>query len=466
MTSQDTKTKLKVFYRSVAFQAVIIGLISFTQPGIRGAIGFLGAGGLAKPSTSNVSNALMFAMMAAFAPFFSILTNKAGVKPVAFVGGMGGVFVSSALYENSRSGNQWYIYLGSIISGIFTAAFWTSEATVCILYPDDRTRGLFIGIWQGISKVGGVIAGAIAFSLNLKGTSAKEAVSLNTYIVLFSIQCLGPFLALLLSNPEKLHRKDGRTLRTNITQESLKQRFQAFSKIFKRKEILFLTPLFLVTTFWKPFESNYMAKHFTVRVRGLNSLLTSIVQLLTDVGMAVFLDNKWTSKKIKARYTWIGVNILMVAFFVYSIYIQYWLDHNPQPRIDWNDAAFRKTYIPMVVFIISGEACFNWLYWIIGYFHFSPAEVSLISGFIRSTEALGQTISYAIAYTHPNLLMNVSLSAGLYFAAAPFVTYGIWKYVDNEEVQDYYNSDSELQLESGEFQDERKNAESISVASI
>ena len=57
-------SNLKTFYRSVLFQIIVLGFVSFTQPGVWGAANSLGAGGQSTPFLVNTSNAIIFGIMA------------------------------------------------------------------------------------------------------------------------------------------------------------------------------------------------------------------------------------------------------------------------------------------------------------------------------------------------------------------------------------------------------------------
>lgn len=65
-----------------------------------------------------------------------------------------------------------------------------------------------LGLWVFMRNAAPVIGGAIIFALNSK-LDSSGGVSLKTYLVIIGIMCAGPFIALLLSPPEKVQRKDG-----------------------------------------------------------------------------------------------------------------------------------------------------------------------------------------------------------------------------------------------------------------
>jgi hypothetical protein len=65
-----------------------------------------------------------------------------------------------------------------------------------------------LGLWVFMRNAAPVIGGAIIFGLNAK-LDSSGGVSLRTYLVIIGIMCAGPFIALLISSPGKVQRKDG-----------------------------------------------------------------------------------------------------------------------------------------------------------------------------------------------------------------------------------------------------------------
>lgn len=431
-------------YRSTYTQAHIIGFICFTQPGLWTSIMNTGAGGLQTVTTSNVANSLLFAIMFVLSPVYAILVNKIGIKPVIIIGTVGYVFWSAGLYQNSKDGTQWLVLFGAATCGISAAALWTGEATVAILYPEDSQRGKFIGTWQLWNKLGGVISGSITLALNYK-TEKSGGISLNTYIVLIALQCLGFPASFLLSPPEKLIRKNGKKLKTNITKETWKQRCISLKKVFLKKEVLCLLPLFMSNVWFLTWQSNYVTHHFTVRVRALNSLLTAVVNGATDVIAGYLLDVKMR-KSLKVKISWLVTVLLMVGFFIYSIIIQHEFDVTPEEGIDWSgNPRYARSYIPFQIFKMSGELVFNWVYWVIGAYHFHHSEIAYVSGIIRSFESLGQCLSFVIGSVNDSDMVNLSVAAGAFFISIPSVTYLTFQADDEEASQklDFEEEDEE-----------------------
>ncbi|GMM37883.1 hypothetical protein DASC09_052080 [Saccharomycopsis crataegensis] len=438
----STPSRFTRIYRATYTQALIIGFLSFTQTGIYAAIAGLGAGGLQTVNTANISNSILFGVLVVFSPIFSILANKWGIKPIGNIGTIGFVFWSAGLYKNSKDGSQALIIAGATLCGVSAAAFWTSEATVAILYPEENQRGLFIGTWQLINKTGGLIAGAISLALNIK-KNESGGVSLKTYIVLISIQCLGFPASFLLSPPEKVIRKDGSKLRSNITNKTWKEECQNFIKVLKRKEVIGLIPLFISVMWFNAWQSNYITHHFSVRARSLNSLLSALICALTDVVAAYFLDLKCLSRTQKVKASWAFLVLSMTGFFIYSLVLQKQFDFSPESGIDWHgNARFARSFIPFQIFKISGEYIFNWAYWVLGAYQFSSDEITHVAAILRSFESLGQCLAFVITVVNGNDMTSLIVSVVVFYVAVIPASYSV-SLVNDEKILGILESDTD-----------------------
>ncbi|KAJ3962963.1 hypothetical protein N0V92_000250 [Colletotrichum tropicale] len=85
------------WYRSPLFNVILVGLISFTQPGIWNALNSTGAGGQQEPYLVNGANALTFGIMVFGCSIFAILANKIGLKNVLIIGTLGYAPYSASL---------------------------------------------------------------------------------------------------------------------------------------------------------------------------------------------------------------------------------------------------------------------------------------------------------------------------------------------------------------------------------
>lgn len=110
--------RLRRWYRGTLYQAIVLGLVSFTQAGIWDALNSTGAGGLASPYFVNASNVITYTVMIIASPLFAIACNRWNLKWVLVVGTLGYVPYFAALYCNSAFGTEWFLLFGSVTCGI------------------------------------------------------------------------------------------------------------------------------------------------------------------------------------------------------------------------------------------------------------------------------------------------------------------------------------------------------------
>lgn len=130
---------------------------------------------------------------------------------------------------------NWSIPFGASLCGISAGIFWAAEGAVsCALlqatreplthplifsfvlnrlqialtYPEPKNRGRYLSYWLSFRVMGQLIGGAILLGLNAQ-TNSAGSVSTTTYLVLVILQAFAPFVAALISPPEKVQRSDG-----------------------------------------------------------------------------------------------------------------------------------------------------------------------------------------------------------------------------------------------------------------
>ncbi|KAH3679965.1 hypothetical protein WICMUC_000708 [Wickerhamomyces mucosus] len=409
------------YYRASLTQAVIIGLVSFTQPGIWTAIANLGAGGLQTTGTANTASAVLFGIMFLLSPFCSVFINKLGVKPAVVAGTIGYVFWSAGLYLNSKTGAQWLIIFGATTCAISASFLWVAEAVVALNYSTDSSKGLFVGIWQALNKFGGIISGAVTLALN-RNTSTSGGISLNTYIALIAVQCLGLPISLLLAKPEQIYRPDGKKHKTNITNDTFLQSLGKWKNAFKKKEVLCLLPMITLNLWYGTW--------FDLKIK----------------------------RSYKARGSLIFGVILFTIQFIYGFHMEIYFKNHPAKSIDWDDGSlYIKAFLPFQIFKVAGEVIFNWLYWIIGSFNFEPSEVVYVSAIIRSFESLGQCFAFIVGRVNKSDLTNLSVGAGLFWAGVPSAIYITWKVSDEELNTNFINDDESVEKSEEESEVEQIN---------
>ncbi|PSN72921.1 MFS general substrate transporter [Corynespora cassiicola Philippines] len=410
------------FYRGTIFQAILLGLISFTQPGIWTALNNIGAGGQAEPYVVNAANVITFVVMVFFAPLASIIGNIIGMRWVIIFGCIGYVPYSAALYCNSVWGTQWFLIFGAVTCGLSAAALWPGESAIVVGYPEVQRRGLCISIWLALGKLGSIIGTAIQLAINKDGDQTGS-IAPKTYLILIALQCLGLPLSLLISPPDKLVRKDGKKPSFSSQSKDFKTQAVAFFRVFKRKEVLLLIPAFITSQWGVTYQGNYLTAYFTVRSRALAGFLVAVTGAITNLLVGWWLDTKLVRRTIQARWNWFFTLALFTGTWIWNIVVQEkWAKVHPE--IDWTSSNFSAGVGIFIIYRIAYEIIGTWLYWVLGSFDTDADTIALTMGVLRSGESLGQALAYAVgSVKSASLMTNLIVAVVMFYVAVPFTTW-------------------------------------------
>ncbi|KAK1451892.1 hypothetical protein CMEL01_06466 [Colletotrichum melonis] len=430
------KSRVHNVFRGTIFQAVLLGLISFTQPGIWTAMNNLGAGGQAEPYVINAVNVITFVIMIVLSPLASMVGNLVGMKWIVVIGTLGYVPYSAALYCNSIWGTQWFLIFGAVTCGISASALWPGEAAIAVGYPEVARRGVCnlkgvpsllisrtVSIWMALGKLGSIIATAIQLAIN-KDSDTTGAISPSTYLVLVAIQCLGLPLSLLLAPPDKLIRKDGKRPIFANSQRTFKTQFRGFLAQFKRREVLLLIPAFITAQWGVTYQGNYMAAYFTVRARTLAGFIIAVVGAMSNVLAGWWLDSKHLKRTTQARWSWYFLLALFTLVWIWNLVVQErWARKSPG-EIDWVSESFGEGVTIFILYRIAYETVGVWLYWTLGTFDVEADTIALSMGVLRSGESLGSALAYAVGSVRSaSLMTNLVISVVVFYVGAPATTW-------------------------------------------
>lgn len=196
------------FTRTTLFQILVVEMCAFCAPGIWNAMNGLGASGSQSPDLVNAANAILYGFMTVTCFAGLWLTNAIRFRRTLAVGFLGYPLYAAGLYVNNRTGATWFVYFGAVTCGISAGFFWSVEGAIATGYPESHKRGRYLATWFTFRNFGSIVGSAIGLALNAK-TSERGRVGYKTYLGFIAIQCLGFFLGLLLSDPEKVLRSDG-----------------------------------------------------------------------------------------------------------------------------------------------------------------------------------------------------------------------------------------------------------------
>ncbi|OBR09791.1 Duf895 domain membrane protein [Colletotrichum higginsianum IMI 349063] len=383
-------TTKRTWYRTVFFQATVIGLCAFFAPGLYNAMQSTGAGGQQTPYLVMSANAVLGVMMVVTCSMGSVVANRIGLKNALVFGTTGYAIYSASLYTNNRYGNEWFVYVGSAACGITAGVFWAAEGAIMISYPEDHKRGRYLAYWLAYRNGGSIVGGAI----NL------------------AFKCLGPFVAMLLSSAEKVQRQDGKKVAKAERIPTVAE-LKAVGKILVREDFLLVFPFFFYATFLLSYAGSYLSLYFSVRSRALASLVSALAQITANFFFGHFLD--WTRLTInqRARFAYIGMMALFGGTWVWATIIQREYGLNA-PALDWVDNGFGRGWALYILLQVNFALAYNYGYWLAGYMARDTAEIIRFTSTVRAVEAAGGAVASGISSTHAPLLAAVGVNFGLW----------------------------------------------------
>ncbi|SJL00765.1 uncharacterized protein ARMOST_04079 [Armillaria ostoyae] len=368
------------WFRSTIFQIIVVGGVFFCAPGMYNALSSLGAGGLATPWYANATAAAGYVFMAVLCI-------------------IGGIIVSS------------------IISGMTDGLMYSVEGPIITSYPEEDRRGRMLGLWVFMRNAAPVIGGAIIFGLN-SSIDSTGAVSLKTYLVIIGIMCAGPFIALLLSNPEQVQRKDG--VKIALRKTGWIQTFTEWFHVVSNKNMLLLCPLFFTSWFYGSYIGTLQTQFFNVRTRSLCAFVIPWGDIAGGFMIGYFLDNKRFTVKQRARWSFIALMVLNLALWVWAAIVTKQLE-DAQPEIDWTSGSFfGKTFTLFLLFDLATMATQTSLYWIISHMSNDFISLSYMTGTLRGVECAGQAVAYGIKSSNTTDWLSIGLNVGLIVFSLPF----------------------------------------------
>ncbi|KAI1206906.1 major facilitator superfamily domain-containing protein [Annulohypoxylon truncatum] len=414
-SSSDTENEQPVqvkWYRSVFYNATILGMCSFAAPGLWGAMNSLGAGGSQSPYLVNTANALTFCLMVVSCWFTSGIVKYIGIKGALFVGTIGYAPYSAGLYLNNRYGVEWLVLFGAALCGISAGIFWAAEAAIAIAYPEPRNRSRIVAYWLTWTKIGQILGGAVNLGLNADRNQAGK-VSYNVYLIFIALQSSGTLVALLLSNPSQVQRPNGTPVQLTILDNPWKE-FKTTTKTFVTKKFLLIILWIGQGVYAEAVFFTYNSLWFSVRARALGSFLSGIVAVICGNLLGLWLDQHQISLKTRSRRAFAVIMTLQGAWWL-------WLTINvteyrrTQPLFDWVDPGFGRAFAVFVFLVAGFQLNYNFSYFIIGQISSGPEETIRLAALLRGTESAWQALSYGL-----NAIPVIASVGG------PYINFGLW----------------------------------------
>lgn len=349
----------------------------------------------------------------------SSLINLVGVPIALAIGAAGYTPYAAGLYLSSKTSGvvTWLVVVGAAFCGISAGFFWSTEGAVILSYPERTNVGKYVSYWLMYRVLGQLIGGAINLGLNAEN-DAKGSISTNTYIVFIVLQAMGPLVALTLSPPEKVQRRDRTPVKLNLT-GSVKSECIAVFRLICRRKVYLLLPLMWTATFSESLTSTYNVTYFTVRSRALGSFLAAIVAMLSNYILGFYLDWQKPSINTRGKSAYLAVYSLSGAIWIAAIVAMNYLHRNPPTNpLDWSaQEPFAGRFALYLFLQISFNIQYEFVYWIVQATNDDAGEITRLASVVRGVESAGQALSYGINATSWRLDAVSSLNFGFWVLA-------------------------------------------------
>lgn len=372
----------------------------------------LGAGGAQEPYLVNTANALTFCLMIVSCWLTSSIVKYVGIKGALVAGTIGFAPYSAGLYLNNRFGVDWLVIFGAALCGVSAGIFWASEAAIAIAYPEPRNRGKMVAYWITWTCLGRILGGSINLGLNHEQNTAGK-VGYTVYLIFIALQCLGPFVALLLNRPDRVQRSDGQPVKLEIYDNPW-QEIRATTKTFLNKEFLLLVFWIGQGVYSESVYYTYIALWFSVRARSLGSFLSGVVSIIVTNLLGTWLDHHSIALRKRARWAFGIIMLTQGAWWI-------WLTINVTqysrsgPLYDWADKGFGRAFAPFILLVAGFQLNYNFAFFLIGQISKGPQETIRLAALLRGTESAWQALSYGL-----NAIPVFASVGGTYF------NFGLW----------------------------------------
>ncbi|KAH9996638.1 hypothetical protein F4779DRAFT_186349 [Xylariaceae sp. FL0662B] len=400
------------WYRSVFYNATILGLCSFAAPGLWGAMNSLGAGGAQEPYLVNTGNALTFCLMVVSCWLTSGAVKYIGIKGALFVGTIGYAPYGAGLYLNNRYGVEWLVIVGAAFCGISAGIFWAAEAAIAIAYPEPRNRGRMVAYWLTWTRLGQIVGGAINLGINADKNEAGK-VSYTVYLIFVALQASGTLVALGLNRPSRVQRPSGVPVELTIF-DSPWQEIKSTTKAFLERRFILIILWIGQGVYSEAVFYTYISLWFSVRARALGSFLSGIVAVTAGNLLGLWLDQHHISLKRRSRWAF-GVIVGLQGAWWLWLTINVTEYQKTQPVFDWNDPGFGRAFGVFIFLVCGFQLNYNFSYFIIGQLASTPQQTIRIAALLRGTESAWQALSYGLN------AIPIMASVG-----GPYINFGLW----------------------------------------
>jgi len=389
-------------------QIITIGVIFLAVPGMFNTLWCMAAG-LSDPA-AGVRGGTILNLTFAFSGLFSgSVVNLVGSKWTMALGALGyPLFALGSMYANIHSSivGDATVYESSAISlfyaanavlGICAGLLWTAQGQLCMAYPTPEKKGLYFGIFWALFNLGPVFGGIVQFITNYNNTSS--ASSNASYIVFAIIMVCGSIgAALFLAKPSDVIRNDGSHVETKANVSAAEEVKNTFG-LFMDPAMLLMTPLFLYSNWFYPYQNFFNGSVYTKRTAGIAASTIGFgSQMFGALALGKFLDGHGLPVKKRATYGIIFMMVFNGLLWAMSAWAQVACDVGSVENmgVDIVSSPF-KTWFPKVLLNVMFGLCDSvnqvYAYWVMGQLSDDISVLARYAGYYKFIQNIGATIS-------------------------------------------------------------------------
>ncbi|KAJ1860866.1 hypothetical protein LPJ73_001202 [Coemansia sp. RSA 2703] len=412
------------------------------------ALNAMGGAGQVERTVSNNTNAAIYCTFVVFGMLGGAIVNLLGVRWTVCVSGLTyALYSSSYIYYNHTAKGAFSLATGPIL-GIGAGILWSAQGMVMMSYPEEHRKGRYIAIFWVIFNLGGVIGGIVPFVMNYHMGKGSNAVPLPdaSYAAFVALQVLGALCALFLAPPARVVRSDG----SHVVLMSTDVRHEAVEtlRLFLNPWILLLIPLSLASNFFYAYQYGpYNGVLFTLRTRGLNSMLYWAAQMAAASAVSLLHDHASMTRRARGLASLVTVAVITNITWVCTLVVQLRYTRGPDATHAQSDypgglidfAEPRRAAGPILLFCLMGAAdahLQSFAYWLIATTTSDAQMLARYAGFYKGVQSLGAAIAWLLDAQGVSLLAQLIVNWALFNVAMPFTALVAWRIKSQEDAVD------------------------------
>ncbi|KAJ1986113.1 hypothetical protein GGI25_004151 [Coemansia spiralis] len=423
------------------------------------ALSATGGAGQVDRTVSNNTNTGIYCTFIIFGVMGGAIVNLFGIRYTICISGLTYALNSASyIYYNHTRLGAFSIATGPIM-GIGAGILWSAQGMVMMAYPLEHQKGRFISVFWIIFNLGGVIGGIVPFAINYKLGKDGMAVPLPDvcYAVFVALQVVGALCALLLSPPSRVVREDGsHVVMAHYT--GVRHEARELVKLFFNPWILLLIPLSLGSNFFYSYQFGpYNGTLFTLRTRGLNSMIYWAAQMTAAYVVSLLHDRETLSRRKRGTISLVLLTVVTNIMWGLTLCVQLKYTRGPDNSdypgglIDLTESS--RAAGPILLYCLMGAVDAHYqsfAYWLIGTMTNDSQMLARYAGFYKGIQSLGAVVAWQLDAQHVRLLTQVIVNWGLFNFVLPF-TFFVTSRIKNRSDETIAPDDSDWLVPADDY---------------